>query len=40
MNLESQEPDFSKPIALGESKTDTKYSFSMLSFKEKQDRKM
>lgn len=42
MKLESQEPDFSKPIALGvsESKTDTKYSFSMLSFKEKQDRKM
>lgn len=42
IKLESQEPDFSRSVALGvsESKTDTNYSFSILSFKEKQDRKM
>lgn len=41
IKLESLETDFSKSIALGvsESKTDTKYSFSILSFKEKQDKK-
>lgn len=36
IKLEFQETDFSKSIALGvsESKTDTKYSFSALSFKD------
>lgn len=42
IKLESQEPDFSKPIDLGvsESKRGNNYSFSTVSLKEKQDRKM